>query len=422
MRVLGQAWSIANAPGGTLSRDVVRTSRTVVTQKALALAEAGLRVSLGQREIDALRDVAFDYWGGQPLDAGFDQLLRTTEAGAELRRAIGAALAADPRFPGALELEADLAEVASSGPDFASFAVAGGDPGSPLGITLRDAASRETSTGGPSEVAGAALARLGAEADSPVLGIVAAAAAGPYALEIRSAVDTTADVSLTLPQGDGTFVRAAFTDVRFLPGTVAHVRQDPGQPGQIVLEKEGGSTTSGGGTVATRGPRLVSATVIGPETLQGASPFGFQVLALFDRVVEAASASRKESYTIPRNGVLGARSQLSGRLVFVSLEQPEGPYVRTTFGVDGVSDPRGHSGTSSLVVVSSRLEDPGALVTGHVFQADGTPVDAGTVTTSTTPTWRVPAPSRRASRRRPRRRGLLQFRYVRQTTGRRSRW
>src|SRR5262249_45614238 len=63
MRVLGQAWSIANAPAGTLPRDVIRTSRTVVTLKALALAEAGLRVSLRQPKRAALRDVAFDFWG-----------------------------------------------------------------------------------------------------------------------------------------------------------------------------------------------------------------------------------------------------------------------------------------------------------------------------------------------------------------------
>ncbi|HSF38175.1 MAG TPA: hypothetical protein VLT87_00195, partial [Thermoanaerobaculia bacterium] len=43
MRVLGQAWSVANAPAGTLPLGIVRTSKTVVTQKALALAEAGLR-------------------------------------------------------------------------------------------------------------------------------------------------------------------------------------------------------------------------------------------------------------------------------------------------------------------------------------------------------------------------------------------
>ena len=49
MRVLGQAWSIANAPSGTLPARRDAHEPQVVTQKALALAEAGLRVSLGQR-------------------------------------------------------------------------------------------------------------------------------------------------------------------------------------------------------------------------------------------------------------------------------------------------------------------------------------------------------------------------------------
>ncbi len=86
MRVLGQGWSVANAPAGTLPAGVVRTSRTVVTQKALALAEAGLRQGLGQPAGDALRDLVTDFWGGSPLDPGFDQLLRQSDAGHDSRR------------------------------------------------------------------------------------------------------------------------------------------------------------------------------------------------------------------------------------------------------------------------------------------------------------------------------------------------
>lgn len=385
MRVLGQGWSIANAPTGTLPRDVVRTNRSVVTQKALALAEAGLRVSLGQEQIDALRDVAFDFWGGQPLDPGFDQLLRATEAGRELRRAIGLALADDPKFPTPLELESALAAVAASGPDFASFAVTGGDPAAPLGIALFDASGRQTSTPRagtePSEIPGAAVFRLGTETNAPVLGIVATAAGAPFRLDLHSAVDTVADVSITLPKGDGTFVRGDFRGVVLLAGTVARLAHDPLRPGEIVLAKEGESVTRDGAAVASPGPRLVSATVIGPETLQGASPFGFQLVALFDRVVDADSSSRSENYAIPKNGAQGAKRQLSGRLVFVSLEQPEGPHIPTTFSVlGGVRDPRGTEGPSGTVDVGSRLEDKGAVVSGRVFQADGTPVTSGAVT------------------------------------------
>src|SRR5258707_5154644 len=92
MRVLGQAWSLASAPSSTLPRGVLRTDRSAVTQKALALAETGLRTELGEPQADAIRDLGFDFYGSEPLDPGFDQLLRETEAGEELARAIGHAL------------------------------------------------------------------------------------------------------------------------------------------------------------------------------------------------------------------------------------------------------------------------------------------------------------------------------------------
>src|SRR5207247_3416525 len=74
MRVLGQAWSITNAPSGTLPSGVIRTTKEVVTQKALALAEAGLRMNLGQPATDALRDLLLDFYGGSNGADGFDPL------------------------------------------------------------------------------------------------------------------------------------------------------------------------------------------------------------------------------------------------------------------------------------------------------------------------------------------------------------
>lgn len=385
MRVLGQAWSVANAPAGTLPRDVIRTSRTVVTQKALALAEAGLRVSLKQPERGALRDVAFDFWGGLTLDAGFDQLLRTTEAGDELRRALGAVLGDGVLDP--LDLESEVAKVAASGPDFVSFAVASGS-GAPLGISVFDAAGHRTTNvvlepgkRPPSDVPSAVLLPLGPEAGDPVLGLVANAGGGPYIVALRSSVATTANLSVTFPKGDGTFVHGEFRGIHFEAGTIVRAALDATQPHRIILDKDEGQVSYGGLPLESEGPNLVSATLIGPETLQGASPFGFQMVALFDRIVEAESAQQKESYEVPKNGIQGAKRQLSGRLVFLSLEQPEGPYVPTTLSVLGrVTDPRGKQGMPGSVEVGSRLLDPGAIVTGHVFQADGTPVTSGVVT------------------------------------------
>src|SRR6185436_16790083 len=136
MRVLGQAWSIANAPAGTLPRGVLRTSKTVVTEKALGLAEAGLRVNLGEPLSDSLRNLAFDFYGGSPMDAAFDQLLRQTDAGHSFAVAVGSELAAPIAAGGGVTAyEQALAEVAVSGPDFVSIAVGGNATGADLALT-----------------------------------------------------------------------------------------------------------------------------------------------------------------------------------------------------------------------------------------------------------------------------------------------
>ena len=54
------------------------------------------------------------------------------------------------------------------------------------------------------------------------------------------------------------------------------------------------------------------------------------------------SAAVKDNYAIPSNAVQAAKRQLSGRLVFAALAQPEGPYVPTTVTASGVADDAGH--------------------------------------------------------------------------------
>ena len=101
-------------------------------------------------------------------------------------------------------------------------------------------------------------------------------------------------------------------------------------------------------------------------------------MLVFDRPVEASSASDTQAYSIPDNRVAFAKPQLSGRLVFATLEQPEGPNAPTTISVSGLADRRGAS-RSAVVPLQSRLLRGGAWVSGQVREADGTPVDQGSV-------------------------------------------
>src|SRR4029077_10527728 len=81
----------------------------------------------------------------------------------------------------------------------------------------------------------------------------------------------------------------------------------------------------------------------------------------------------------PLNEVVNASTQLSGRLVFASLAQPEGPYIPSSLAVGGVGDLRGVVGPSGTMALGARLNDDGAVITGHVLKAEGTPIPGAPV-------------------------------------------
>jgi Big-like domain-containing protein/carboxypeptidase family protein/PA14 domain-containing protein len=393
MRVLGQAWSNANAPAGTLPSGVLRISKAVATEKALALAEAGLRMTLGQSAAAAVRDIAVDFYGGSAIDPAFDQLLRQTEAGHALARAIGAAsVDGEIVAGGIIPYEKVAAEIAASGKDFISFAVGDGSGAAPLDISLVDALGRRTvpdaSAGGvpPSNVPGAVFLPIGpGTAPAPLLGRISNPSSGPYTIEWTGRSAGPFDLSLTQPLGDGTFIRTLVSGA-VTSGSRGRLLIDLFDPASMVVEED----LDGDGTFESRrpltftpltsqGPQLVSATVIGPETLDGASPFGFHTVLLFDRLVDPASAADRSHYQIPQNSVVNAKRQLSGRLVFTTTAAPEGPYVHTTVAVTGVSDLRGIAGSPMTMPLRSRLADPGGVITGRVFRAGGGAVPTATI-------------------------------------------
>ena len=386
----------------------------------MALAEAGLRITLRDAaERDAARDASLgdlllDFWGGDPLDAGFDRLLRESEAGRAFAAALGEALvAAADAAGGPAALERSLAGVAASGADFLSLAVAG-----PVDVSLTDALGRRTVFGrGPggarvAEIPGGALLPLGEPDTAPLVGVVTVADATGYRLDVFG----PAAIALTAPRG-GAFVRGTV-----LADGRATLAIDVARPGAWVLQQD----LDGDGTfestrdvpletIEPTGPSLLTAAVIGPETLPRASPFGTNVVLVFDRPVDAETASDTAAYEIPSNGVAHAKPQLSGRLVFATLDRPEGPYVPTSITAAGIADRRGVS-TTDTAPLRALLEDAGAVVSGRVREADGTPVDAGAVVYSnlTDGACAVGASPQALARLPLGSDGLYELRYVRQ--------
>jgi hypothetical protein len=397
MRVLGQAWSVATAP--SLPANVLPTTTTLVTEKALALSEAGLRVSLGEPLPAALRDLGVDFFGGSPsgtsVDPGFDQVLRTTPAGQNFVSVLGGDLAQPAaQSGGASAYELQLAQVESSGPNFISFAVGSGTGAAPVSVAITDGAGNQivsTTPGGT--VVGGAIFPLGATSTGvPYLGLITQPANSPYTLLLTPQSNGAADISISIPSGSGTVIRGSLSGATVVVGQQMRVIADLTNPNNLVLQVD----TNGDGSFATSipmsvqtilppGPSLISATVIGPETVSQAGPFGLNAVLLFDRIVDATTSAAPTSYAIPNNSVSSASKQLSGRLVFANLTQPEGPYVPQTFTENGVADQRGVVGPTGTVTMQSFLQDPGAVVTGRVLNPDGSVSTTATVTYANSP-------------------------------------
>jgi hypothetical protein len=426
MRVLGQAWSVANAPPGTLPAGVIPTTTAVVTQKALELSEAGLRQTLGEPQANALRDLAPDWWGGSPVDPGFNQVLQTTPAGQNFITVLGADLA-QPMIQagGPLPYELLLSQLEASGPNFLAFAVGNGTSAAPVAVSLTDGSGNQLSTNTPGgSIPGGVMLALDSSGSTPVVGLVTAPTLSPYTLLLTPQSSGSVDLSIAIPNGAGAVIRAQATGVTVAQGQAMRVIADLTNPTNLVLQVD----TNGDGSFATSiplstqvisaaGPNLTSATVIGPDTVSQAGPFGLNMVLLFDRVVDPTTSGLVTNYTIPNNSVQSASRQLSGRLVFGNLAQPEGPYVPTTVAVGGVEDQRGVVGPSSTVNLQSTLVDPGAVVSGSVLNADGSTSTTATVTYLNSP-YSVPCGSGSgmvALAATPvSGNGLYQFRYVRQ--------
>ena len=375
MRVLGQAWSIANAPAGTLPSNVTGISKVVATQKALALAEAGLRVSLGQPVAGAVRDLLFDFHGGSPVDPGFDQLLRETEAGRGFAEAVGAALVQPMQAAGGpTYYERESAQLAASGPDFVTFVATG-----PVKTTLHS--STQATTYDHAQVPSAVLVPVA----NTTFGVIPSAST-PYTLVFEGTGNGSSDFSITIPRGGGAATRGWLTNFGITSGAKYRIVADPRRlPMTLDIDANGDGMYDtqqqlGSETLVPQGPRFLSATVIGPETIAGSQPFGQQVAFLFDRVVDAASAAKKENYSVPSNAIHSAKRQLSGRLVFATLTQPEGPYIASSATARNISDTRSVRGPEDTVTMQSRLADIGAVVSGRIINADGSPVTSAIVT------------------------------------------
>ncbi|MCP5152800.1 MAG: Ig-like domain-containing protein [Ectothiorhodospiraceae bacterium] len=384
-RVLGQALSIANAPAGALPDDVLYVSRRVVTTRGVELAEAGQRIAFGDDPHRVLVDLLLDWGGSRVPDAGFDQLLRETEAGAELLAALGAALDAPVGATAADLVAARATEALPRDPVLLAMT---SDAAAPAPVALRlvgpDGATSDATT---RDLLDTHHVETGAAPGRDLVAVTRVGDRRRFEVEVLGTGTGSFDLAVAVPAATpGEADLLSFIGVPTVAGAVSRLVVDLDAPGVPLLEVDADGDGIAESTAAPAVQRLTEAppAVVTVRQLESAfyqragdvtdpATYGLLVAVLLDKPVDADSVQDLSHWSVEANAVRGAVLQPSGRIAYLYLERPVGALVPRSLTVDGVVDARGVALAPTTRPIEMVLTD-GARVYGQVRDADGAPV------------------------------------------------
>ena len=413
--LLGKAHAVATAPPAALPSDVRRFSKKIVIDRAIQVAEAGLRASMGEPLPTSASQLLMDFMGSdvsrlaslypKPADQafeqgnfeGFDELRRKSVRGDQFAAAVGRTNAPALAAKGAQQFHHDLAQAWTYRPGHVSILVSGNGQPLPASFSLTDAQNRRVGTpaaGGKivkeipfSDVvdftngSGATIARLLVLAAPQAGAFQIAAAAGPGA-----PANAGYTVSVVSPLADGS-LRQVTTPVLTFPQRPATIG-GTGDPFIFTFAETGGEVISA--TTATAivdpGPTVLAvfqqahADVLRCDPEDPGVPAGRVVAVLFSEEVTPASVQDRlaaadiTNFAIDGNRVVGVALQPGRRIAFLALRDPFGPFVTRTITISNVKDVRGNGMLPWIGTMQATVGIDGGVVSGRVLNADGTPV------------------------------------------------
>ena len=264
-------------------------------------------------------------------------------------------------------------------------------------MSVTDAAGHATSiTTGPTAsytnaTRSAELVAIG----SDLIGLVTDPTAGPYTVTLQPTVDTTIDLAVALPRSDGSVARADTGALQIPAGRTTRVVLDTAQSDALRVEQDlagdgefTATATLTSQTFTAEGASLVSATVVGPEVVAGASSRGFSLALLFDRQVKVEDDQLRRSRITrfrrtqwstrrPNCPAAGVRDARAARRPLRAHDSGGRRHRRSAR----------RPWSAATAPMHTRLVDAGAVITGHVMNADGSPIQNAPVVYAD---WRSP--------------------------------
>ena len=381
-RVLGQALSVATA--AQLPSGVIPASRSIITRRVLEMAEAGQRLRYGDSLKRVLPDLLLDWQGGRSFDSGFDQILRTTDAGRAYREAIAQALdQAEPPDSTArlLDRSRDLAGLSEP------WTIASGsDP------ALEIAYSTDAGTGGPdTSLLPGVLGYRGPHGAWTVAGSWAGGT-GSFRWTVTNSIPQ-AELALLVLGTNGTGTRFQWT--LHDPPLYSCYTFSPANPSAGLLVD-----TNCDGTIDGTLAALVTPVVENPPDLVGvvqdptvlagrpspsclgmpAQNYATILALLYSKPMNQQGVNIPAAYTLDNGNSAGSvQIQPGGRVALLNMRQPVGGILPRWLTASGVTDVRGEP----LIVETLPIQSPiteGIGVRGRVVRSDGNPAGGIPVT------------------------------------------
>jgi hypothetical protein len=415
--LLGQAWSIANAPPGSLPEGVMEIKKQVVVDRAVELGIAGMRVDFGE-SVGVSLDTTLRDWLGELQeipDPGFADTQRNTRSGYEWFDSIGTEYykrlnaGSSSILPVALHQEFANTELPRS--PFISALVTQA-PGQEI-VGARFLQGDHQVGFGPAEgerngdLAQGSSLRLsqtdvitGAVTDGGQMLVVSDPATDFWTLELNGWRTGTVDLSLVAPSTSQTYKLFAWSGVNITQGGKYRVRFKPLEVGgTLILEeyRDGSWQAMNATAIVTTlnqpAPQVVGVIQVTPSVVAGGDKYGRLVGVLFSKPMSKASAQALTRYNITGGNLKGsnppqlvgdpinvkaARLDYGDRFVFMSLDSTIGPYIDRDLNVASMVDTRGLTLAATTRAIEARVSPegvpPGAYLTGRVLNADGSPV------------------------------------------------
>ncbi len=415
--LLGQGWSIANAPPGSLPQGVTKVSKQTVVNRAVELGIAGMRVDFGEPVSVSLDTVLRDWLGELKSDSGFADAQRNTQSGYDWFDSLGAEFYQRLNGPNPIttvDLHQEFANTELPRSRFISALVTQA-PGDPIaGARLVDAQGKQVGFGASEDdragdfAQGSSLRLLhtdvisGAVTNAGEMLLVSNAGADNWTLELSGWRTGMADLSLLAAANSVSYGQFVWSAIPITEGGKYRVRFKPLNLGSApVLEEfvngawQAMSATASVTTLNQPAPRVVGVIQVTPEVVPGGDKYGRLVGVLFSQPMVQDQAQTVSRYKIGGGvlkgsnpaqqvgdliGVTGARMDYGNRFVFLSLNSTIGPYIERDLTISTLQDLRhvplapSPSTTTIEPRVSLQGIPPGAYLTGRVLNGNGTPV------------------------------------------------